>query len=435
MGPRNPRSIRRLLLVIACLAIVIAPEMGSHLTATAKSGSLSLFVASDRIAPAFQPLDPLSLETLDRPAEFTLAGKYPTLVISGDGSTLVAIEQTNGDSPRVRVEDAVTHAVRTTFNLESDTWAALLAFDGSVLVVQRPQTGGITGSSPPVWDVFDTATGELLSTIAGEGQGLGNGFHAPLLDPAGKRLYVPFVAASNEPNGPWPLQIAAYDLRTGAELARIDLVTVLAGIWYPSRAAQSLFVIAMQAPGIAISPDGVTLAVVDPATGHIITIDAATLTYTRTIEPKQNTSLIDRALGWLSPLPEKAGAKVMSGSLLRASYSADGESLYVMGRRVDVGETAADISPHLLGIQRIDLRGGEIAAGALEGADIEQLWVAPDGSAIYALGYDDAWEFATTPLEQHLRKLNPRTLDIEADRVLPSRAWVVIAWLPDRTTS
>lgn len=100
-------------------------------------------------------------------------------------------------------------------------------------------------------------------------------------------------------------------------------------------------------------------------------------------------------------------------------------SLCVTGRDVELGDGANEVMPHLRGITRIDLENGKIAAEALEGSDIEQLWIAPDGSAIYAFGSDEPWELATGAIDHYLRRLDPESLDVEAERALPSTSWVI----------
>jgi hypothetical protein len=239
-------------------------------------------------------------------------------------------------------------------------------------------------------------------------------------------MYVAFVPGDDYPDGPVPLEIAQYDLRSGLEVGRIELAGVLAGSWFPADGSDRLGLVnEAVTPGVAVSPNGGQLAVFDALTGRISLIHASSMTVDRSFLPERPTSWLERLGGWLSPHPRSAEAKLMEGSVFKADYSADGSSLYVSGRTVEVGETMGEIDANALGMQRIDLQSGEIRAEALEGIDIQEVWASPDGSGLYVFGYDEPWETATNGVAPHLRRLDAEILTVEAERELPMASQVV----------
>jgi hypothetical protein len=416
---------RSLLALLICLALLIGPTTGGEPAAIAKGAPLTLYLAESMATPTFVPLDPMTLvDTTGIPA-LSFEGAYPAWTISADGSTLAAVEYSEVAAPVVRIEDAASRAVRTSFIVSRDLYWPQLTRDGALLVMQAGQSGGVTGVSRPEWTVFSTADGSVVATITGDGQGTNPfSFHEPIFDPIGERLYLPFVAGDHIADGPLPLQIAQYDLRTGLEIGRIELPNVLAGSWFPPETGGLGVVNAVLSPGIALSPNDQYLAVVDAATGRVTIIHAASMQIAREFVPKQPVSRLERLLAWLSLSPRSADAKLMEGTVLGATYGADGNSLLITGRSVEVGQTMQDINAHGLGIERINIVPGEIEARALDGVDLTQLWATPDGGALYALGYDQPWETTNGVVNPVLRRLDPQTLEVQAERELSPDSWV-----------
>lgn len=423
---RSPfRRLARFVPMLLVAALLVGWPVGEPAPhAAAKGGSLRLYVTRGDAA-TFVPLDPTTLADLPGPP-LTFEGQYPGWAVSGDGSTLAAVEYGAG-RPTVRIEVAATRAVRTTFTVDLNLGRPWLNGDGSLLVLQAPQSGGVSGVTAPSWTVYATADGSTVATIAGEGQGVTPfAFHQALLDPFGDRLYVPFVPGERLADGPLPLQIARYDLRTGRETGRAVLPNVLAGSWFRDDVPAIDVLNEARSPGIALSWAGDRLAVVDPTTGAVTVIATETMSVDRTFVPERPVGWRERLRGWLSPFARAADAKVTAGTMLGATYAPDGRMLYLSGRTVAVDDDGT-IRPQGLGIQRIDLVTGEIRAARLDGIDVAELWTAPEGEALYALCYDEAWETATGPVVPRLRRLDPRTLEVQAERKLASNDWVVAA--------
>jgi hypothetical protein len=282
--------------------------------------------------------------------------------------------------------------------------------------------------------VISTADGRVVSTITGEGQGVNfSGFHDALFDPAMERLYLPFVQTEQLADGPLPLHVAAYDINTGKAVGRAEFPEILVGSWFPEESSDLGIVSESLTPGIAVSPDGSRLAIVDPLTRIVTTVDTSTMSVVAAVTPHRSVSWTKRVLEFLSPLPRAAEAKLYNGVTLGAYFSADGQFLYVTGRSAEVGDTMAEVKVELLGVQRIELATGEITAGALDDVDVIQLWVDSENGAIFAQSYEEPWETsADGAVETHLRRLDAETLKVTADRELTAQEQVTVLPLPAR---
>lgn len=423
---------RPLIVLLVCFAVVIGPATVRGPGATAKGAPITLYLADNFEGLEYVPLDPMTLADDENGTPVKFSASYGAWTVSADGSTLVSVEYPAAGNPTVEVISSETNTRRASFEVAQEMGRPQLTRDGALLVMSGVQSGSMSGVSAPRWFVYDSADGTPLTTINGEGQGITPfGFHYALLNPVSERMYVPFVPGDEYPDGPLPLQIAEYDLRTGLEVGRIELTEVMAGTWFPADSSEEMGVVNEAiTPGIALSPNGQQLAVADAMTGRITLIHTNSMAIDRTFVPERPMSWLDRLGGWLSPRPRTADAKLMEGRVFRADYSADGRSLYVSGRTVEVGETMDEIDVNALGMQRIDLQSGEIRVEALEGVDIQEVWASPDGSALYVLGYDEPWETATNGVAPHLRRLNAETLAVEAERKLPMSSQIVAAPAP-----
>jgi hypothetical protein len=94
-------------------------------------------------------------------------------------------------------------------------------------------------------------------------------------------------------------------------------------------------------------------------------------------------------------------------------YTADGRSLIVTGWRVQPDRRHLYASSQSLGIQLIDIAGGQIKAWLDDGKRLVAIWPAPDGSAVYSSveGWtrQGGWQYT-------LRRHDPATLQVRAHR-------------------
>lgn len=443
-------SHRRLLLRTLCSLLVGLALFGAWTApTTAKGGSLRLYLSADGTAASFRPVDPVALTDADGMPSLAFDGDYPAIAYSGDGTVIAAVTGVDSSDATVTLMDAATLAVTHRFPIGMHLDKPMLNEDGTLLVLQAWQIGGADGVSTPTWNVYDTSDGSVISQFSGEGQGTEPyASHGALFDPASEQLYLPNVDGRMPMDSARPLRIARYDVRSGEKTGDIELPDVLAGSWFPATTDTGAGEPSNEAqtPGVALSPTGDRLAVVDPATGRVTLVATATMTAERAFVPKRHVGWRQRLAGWLSPFARGAEAKLTEGMMLHAAYAADGRSIYLTGKSVALGDGAQDIQAQGLGIRRIDLDSGEIVAAAVDGAEVAQLWVAPAGDALYALAYDQPWEAAqgavttrlipgedgdsvievveATPATRLLR-LDPATLGVLAERTVSDGDWVL----------
>jgi len=367
------------------------------------------------------PLDPETLADLPNAPAQDLGDPYPDWVLSADGSVSARVDQSSGV---IAIRSGLTGPVRRRIHPTATVFAQAISRDGSRLLTQVPMSCSPSGCTAPVWYVYDTADGRLVSTVTGDDQGYGGD---ALLDPAGRRLYRPTFARGGRAAGPWALQLVAYDLTdaAGRELGRLTLPAVPAGIWY-ARVVDQTPVQETLMPAIALSPDGKTIAVVHADTDALTLIDAGALRVERTVAVARPASRARRLFGWLGLAPQPAEAKFMNGRSLSAVFAADGRLLYVYGAEGTVGAATTDVSERGLGLRAIDPATGAIVGEALGGQEFDAVVPAPDGRAVYANGPTIPWAMATGEPPDRLVRLAPRSLDVLATRDFPDRRSIAL---------
>jgi hypothetical protein len=177
-------------------------------------------------------------------------------------------------------------------------------------------------------------------------------------------------------------------------------------------------------PGLALGPDGHSLAIVDGARDEIFLIDAHRLKIVRAEVMTQPSGLLARVAGWLGLFPAAAEAKGLDGVMLNASFSADGSRLYVDGWRGTLKNTVWNISR--LGIRAVDVATGQITGWAYQHAAYSWVTLAPDDSAVYA-------ELPTTNQGSwgcpcRYQRLDPVSLSLQTERTVDQHLQL-IAWL------
>lgn len=269
------------------------------------------------------------------------------------------------------------------------------------------QTGAI-----PTWAALSSGDGHVIHAVPVNLPG-GVDFR---YDPTAGRLYA-FVPVwggfdSTTPGSP---SLYSYDVTSGRLMGHITLDGVTAGSWSTGRQVSDGPVIGYRQPGIALSPDGRQMAVLDGADNRLTLVDTASMRVARSEALFRPEGVLQRVADWLGILPAPALAKEIEGGSVTASFAPDGRSLYVAGATASVDDQGNQVWTGK-GIERIDATTGQVEAQALSGQDPSLLSI---GDALYALARPMG--DATSP--STLYRLAPDTLAIQASHVFRHSAW------------
>jgi len=419
-----------------CVCLVSLLLLGLALPATMTTAnqpddnriSYDLYAVTDH-GRGYQPLDPLTLGDIEGAGPVTFNTDWPGVAISADGSTAVMIDPSHVPLEEwISVRDGLDGPERLAIDVEEAVYNPRLSADGSRVIAWSSDYGcSPYGCGERVFYTYDTRTGELISTVRVD---LNYYVWPDMIDPAGERLYIPFYEAPPPPSypatptppgisetGPWPLQIAVYDLTTGKEIERITVPNVLAGTWRDITITHS-YASQVVRPAISLSPDGATIAVVDAPMETLTLIDTGTLEVVATHAIHERESTTGRLLDWLGITPRIAAAKVSEGRSLTASFSVDGRHLYLTGTEMAVGETVEEFTGVGLGVTMIDMATGEIVRTALEDQVVNGVIPSPDGRWMYVLSPETPWweEADGEVAGELLRRLDAGTLELLAER-------------------
>lgn len=339
-------------------------------------------------------------------------------VVAHPGGTALATLFYRGDGSRaqdlsIRVIDARTGRARGPLvHPAVPVWIQDIAPDGTRLYALR-RDQETSGSASPLqrttYYVLSTATGRVLHarTIRHSCCGF------DVYDVARQRLYTLSAATAGDAHSASQVpQLLTEDLRTGRQIGHLALPGLHAGSWNTTRQLDGAPLMRAWTPGLALSPDGAHLAIVDPSSDQLTLIDTATLRVARTVTLHRAQSLPQRLGAFLGLLPQIAYAKGAEGVSLSAQYSPDGRLLYVTGTQGSVGKSGT-FTWTQLGLRVVDVRSGTIVADRFKGTPLMQTIVAPDGS-VYVVTSPPGPGSAGCPCT--LQRLDPRTLATEARR-------------------
>lgn len=414
--------MRRLVLGFA---LALLPFLGvpAHASAPASTGtSLRPYVLNAGNQRHLRPLDPLSLR-YQRSAPDLLLPRVSSagdawVVASRNGQYLAEMRFHHAGGNVWRSKN-ITNSVMnvrtqhiTSFHPAGPFYLDGITPDGRAVFGREiaPDGQSIEG-----WALVSTADGRLLHEVP-----LGLSTATQLyFDPAAMRLYA-FEAVYNGVYGATsaPPSLEAFDVTTGRRIAHLTLNGILAGSWGAGTQANGDPAVNIWDPGVALRPDGAQLDVLDGNSDHLLAINTHTMNVVRSMSLSRPASPLARLGGWLGIAPQAALAKEQDGTQLNMSFGPDGRSLYVTGMKSGLNARGKQTVAGL-GVRRIDPDTGTIAARALRGRYIAQLW--PAGSALYALVVQLAGSAHTPPT---LYRLDPTTLRIEArHRFLHLAVW------------
>jgi hypothetical protein len=417
------RPVFSVILVVALLVstlVLQVPVRAEDQTDDA-SRAFGLYAASSE--DPYMPLDPDTLADIEGGRPLGVAGITRDVLVSADGSTMVQIEHENLTT--IVVSDGVGGRERLRFQPGRSVYGQHISRDGTRLVTVGPMSCNPSGCSTAKWSVFDTRDGRLITSVEGDEHGYGL---RSWVDPDAERLYQLTYDRGDESEGPWPIQIVAFDLTTGTEAGRLTVPGVLGGNWW-TRSVDGALVGDVLMPAIALSPDGSRLAVVDAETDQLTMIDAATMTVEGTRSLARTEGMRHRFLTWLGIAPQTAEAKVSAGRWLDAVFAPSGDHLYLWGTESDIGDSIEDTEVHGLGLMLVDVESGEILGEALEGMMVQSVVSAPDDRTFYLTGTESPRSGHYSGVER-LWRLDNQSLETLAEREL--QAFSQIAVLPPK---
>jgi hypothetical protein len=436
--------------ILCCLLALSFGFRGSGIIAQDASSSSNVvilrtegFTSDDLIR-----LDPNTLA--DGPSVFSSGGDSTILagsmLTSRDGQTIAVM---NGQRD-VLVQRGLGGSVLLRIPEINPNWSPIaLSADGSKLLMWF-----WSGSDAVAWRVYDTATGKKIADFQFH-SGISSVFIRPVVDPVGWKVYG-FVQGNRDypKTRPWsnrwqqikagnydvalqpseqsPSTIIATDLMTGEETGQVSLPKLVTGTWEEDLDPDPNSFLPMyrqMIPGIAISPNGQEIAIVDASSNEITLVDTKTIKIERTLTMHANASLFDRLFALLPLAPRTASAKTPVGVALTASYSADGRQLYVGGWEGKVENNVW--SQRGLGLSRVDFKDGAIKSHVLDGVDVYQFAEVSNGD-LFVAGYDIRSDDSTYDTHGMIARLDRNADKVVAERTFSDYVEFVIVPSPER---
>ena len=333
------------------------------------------------------------------------------MTASADASALAVVGYSTSGASGVSVFDARSGALRARVSPEVPVIVDSLNVDGSRIFARNWPPAQL-GAERLVLDAGNGKVLEREPAFPLDGTPV-----AWVIQNETRHLYALMTAADPRATGPREVEARAWDLRSGKELWRRDLPSLLAGDWLTGRVGSVGELRARLVPGIALSPDGRELAVVrafDCCAPHgtLWLVDAIRGDLLSQRPYGGATSIFERLFA-----PSIALAKEDDEVAVNASFGADGSVLHVYSQ-----SWKFDGRPEPY--QYLGMVAVEVASAKVLGSDVKMeqwwyqnrvQWVRPssDGKWLYVFleraGNAD-------PKGYVLRRLDPRTLAVLAER-------------------
>jgi hypothetical protein len=385
------------------------------------AGEFDLYVTGSFNGAGLMAVDPLTLQ--DRSAN-PLLTISPTgannawTTASLDGSTIAVMNYSYGRTPDPRsldiaIFDARTGTMRADFNPEVPVIIDGLSADGTRLYARNWPPADVTAERL----LLDARNGKVVEhepqlAIVGDRLALTR-------DDNARRLYGLVAPSDPEATMPRAADLGSWDLKTGKELWRLRLPSLVAGEWKTGRIIDGAEVRSRLAPALALSPDGRQLAIVAAwgccvPNGTIWLVDAnsGALISQRTFA--RPASFLDQLLA-----PSVAMAKSLDESVVvSATFSPGGEMVYVHARSTKVDDQG-DQKNLYLGMAAVTLRDGVVRGDDIKmeiywfDNRVEWVRAAPDGRWLYVFLERTG---NANPKGHYLRRLDASTLRVLAER-------------------
>jgi len=434
MNSLSQNGVTAIVVLGLLLALHGASQIGAHssipLAGRAPhpfpTGSLRLY-RSTAAQNTLQPIDRQSL--VDRPGSVFHVGpppapnQDPAIVATANGSRFVVLNHLPTAHWPVRAGDLTLQLfdARTGKPLfpphhpAVPFWITGISADGSVAYGFRDDDLNVPCASGHFY-LLNVRTGRIIRQLTLAVRL----WDSALVSPDLGRLYT--TTTPDHMNGCGPRHsyhplLTAYDLRTGRAVRSVQLKGVLGGRWLTTRMVNGERVAAIWQQGIALSPDGSQLAILDGNTNTLTLLRAQSLQIVSTETLSHPRTALETVAGVLGMAPDAAEAKGQdTGVELQMQYTADGRSLVVTGARLSPDRRHPYGSSRNLGIQLIDIGSGQLRAWLNDGKQVLSLWPAPDGSALYSSV--QGWSRQGGWLNA-LRRHDPTTLRVVSRRTFP----------------
>ena len=383
---------------------------------------LDLYVTDSFNGAGLMAVDPLTLQ--DRSATPLLeiaptAANNSWTVASSDGGTIAVMNYNYGRpaDPRsldIAIYEARTGTPRARFNPEVPVIVDGLSADGTRIYARNWPPAEATAERL----LLDARSGKVVErepafAIVGDEIALTR-------DEKARRLYGLVAPSDPEATMPRATDLGSWDLKTGKELWRLRLPSLVAGEWKTGRIVDGAEVRSRLVPALALSPDGRRLAIVGAwgccvPTGTMWLVDAITgaLISQRTFA--RTASFLDRLF-----MSSVAMAKSLDESIVvNATFAPNGEMVYVYTRTARIDDQG-DQKNLYLGMAAVTLRDAVVRGDDIKMEtywfDNRMGWVraSPDGKWVYVFLQHSG---GSDPIGAHfLRRLDATTLRVLAER-------------------
>jgi hypothetical protein len=379
--------VSRVRVVISCLLCSLVALAVWPAGATAKGGAgptagiTPIYRLEPLHARVLIPLDPATLADDSSLGGVTLgltplgkiydfAGELPQIVTSPGGTMMAVVRGCSGCSvpstryTTIRIVTANGHQLAA-WHPPKPMQIEYVSNNGKVVA---GHAFNLKARGLAAWLVLNGKTGKIMHRVANvDGT----------FDPALNRFYL-----GNTAGGMYTL--TAYDGGTGGVIARLPLPGVAAQQTQEPASGGETAVIDNTWPAFAISPDGQRIAVVDGANETLTMIDAPHLRVLSTNAIHQPESWTQRLGEFLGIIPSTAEAKgPVKGTLLGATFSRDGRSLYVTGETATPAGSGPMTNWSYLPLRRIDVATGAILAQQAEDNWSYVIGQSVDGGALF----------------------------------------------------
>ncbi len=423
-GARPPRAARSALpvrIAVIALVILLAAAAGRELailrTPASPASSMRGLYLGDPYGIGWLEIDPLTLANRGTRALLDLKlSPSEAAVTSADGSTIV-VSHYAGLLAEHAVYDARTGTLRGRFTDREPMIVDAISADGAQVI---GRVGSANHSMTDEKLIVSTTDGRIIRRVPAVD---GCCEHAVLFDPSlGSVYYVlgPAFGVSGSPQL-GPLTLVAQSTTTGATKT-VPLPGIQAG---PAASFGSLTVGSGRTLFFAatvLSPDGTRFAALSLDGTVLDIVDTASLQVTQKTLARQ-TSWRDL----FGPLVAY-GKEPADMDAWHAVFSPDGRALFAFHTQQSYSTDAGipSVQARTLTLERIDIDRGLITAVAPQAppftdfmGDLLPSW---DGDSVYVFqgGGFGLLDPATAPV---LRRLDARSLDVEAERRLDPNSW------------